>query len=113
MLYMSDEKSVVAINSFVSKSKLKCRGELFRAQVDVFDTCGMHLCQTKADCKISDHTGFMETQFNIMYDFGDDIMKRLDLRGYYGTNWQVFSLDEDKLVITDEIKNREITIKKI
>lgn len=110
---MSDEKSVVAINSFVSKSKLKCRRELFRAQVDVFDMCGTHLCQIGADCKISDHTGFFETHFNIIYDFGDEVMKQLGLRGYYGTNWQKFSLNEDELVITDENKDREIIIKKI
>ena len=110
---MSDAKSVVAINSFISRAKLKCKGELFKAQIEVFDTCGTRLCQTTAECKASDHTGFAETQFNIIYAFGDDIMKQLNLRGYYGTNWQCFSLDEDALVITDDDKDRVLVVKKI
>lgn len=103
--------STVAITDFVSFYKFYSRGALFKGTVEVYSFSEEK--EFSADCEGSFSHNYRtdEDELQISYSFGDDVMRRIGLRGIYGTNYYSFSFEKENLIIVDEENEKVLKIK--
>lgn len=105
------DKSLSATEKFIKFIKLKSKFIEFKANIEVTDLEGKHLCDSNCDCRFSDDTAHMNRVLYIYWDFNDEIMHQLDLHGYYNTTFQKFVFEEGILNVIDEYNHRILKLK--
>lgn len=105
-------KSSISIDRFISGCKLKSKSSRFDCDATVYDLQGNILIKSNCTCNYRYDIGYMESQMVIYWDFNNDVMSQLNLRGHYGVNFQQFSWEERVLKIHDADNNRQIELKR-
>lgn len=104
------DKSLNATENFISHIKLKSKFLEFKAETTVYDLQENFICNSKSICRFSDDCAYMDRIIYIQWEFNDDVMRQLNLHGYYNTNFQIFVFENGCFKIIDNKNDRIIKL---
>ena len=94
----NNEQSYVAINTFKKYFKLS-NGDVFLAKIDVETLEGKNILADTCECVFSYNVAYEQAEITIIWNYSDAQLKRNSLAKGYNTNYHMFRLEENCLLI--------------